>query len=607
MRVAGKAFAVLVWIIAGIWAIGMIASIATSQIAAAVVGGLLTAAFILLGARLWRRVHRKKPHTSAVRNHPGLRDHTVESTRIRAEPPPGLSSARVSPTRPALVRPDDSSLTAHGPSAERTRPAAPTRAGAVAKFRRGGSARDGITRVGLTRGRGVPASDVAFSVIDLETTGLRAASSRVVEIGLVKIRGDGTVIDEFATLIAGSPVGESTSVHGISDDDLDGAPTWARVWPEVEQLICGTVLVAHNLDFEQAFLEAEVRRAGCRIPPILGLCTLSEARRQLDGRAFSLKSLHKTVSGSWRSDDHTALGDARATADLLLWLLRSGPTTLALSDSPRGTPILNPTPSTAVRFRSAGWGTRSVSALVSAFPDSPRDRPLDPSTLMAYEQELDLALEDGRLTGTEAERLAAIGRRLGATRNQLRQIHRRALDRAQGTSTDAPLTVAHKIELARRLGLDNLVEQLQQTMPEPQDAPWTASLLRSWRIACVGDSQPLNDVRNRAMAFGVRIAKNVTKTVRFTVTDQPDSQATALRSSLRFGIPVISAAEAARRLDAAIEAAVREHEELERQRRQYEEDHRRRVQEADAYWRHSWRRIELPTDPGPSVVDSLRI
>ena len=55
----------------------------------------------------------------------------------------------------------------------------------------------------------------------------------------------------------------------------------------------GTVLVAHNLDFEDGFLNAAARRAGISLPRVVGVCTLQTARRQLDGRAFSPISMYK--------------------------------------------------------------------------------------------------------------------------------------------------------------------------------------------------------------------------------------------------------------------------------------------------------------------------
>jgi hypothetical protein len=70
------------------------------------------------------------------------------------------------------------------------------------------------------------------------------------------------------------------------------------------------------------------------VPAILALCTLRTAWTQLDGHTFKLKPLYKTAAGEWPDDDHTALGDARAVAAVLCWMLRAAPGGLHLGNWP---------------------------------------------------------------------------------------------------------------------------------------------------------------------------------------------------------------------------------------------------------------------------------
>lgn len=113
--------------------------------------------------------------------------------------------------------------------------------------------------------------------------------------------------------------------HRIDDDERADAPPQEAVWRELFAFLRGSVVVCHNADFEQGFLEAAARRHRLHIPDLPIVCTLVDSRRHFDGRAFSLKSLHRHATGAWRDDTHQALGDARATMDVLLWMIGTSP------------------------------------------------------------------------------------------------------------------------------------------------------------------------------------------------------------------------------------------------------------------------------------------
>ncbi|RAG82533.1 3'-5' exonuclease [Streptacidiphilus pinicola] len=179
-----------------------------------------------------------------------------------------------------------------------------------------------------SRRRVVDPRALVFAAVDLETTGLRPGVDRVCEVGVVRFRADGRVLDEYATLLdPQGPMG-ATSIHGIAAAEVHGAPTFAEIAPELERLLAGTVVVAHNLPFDDAFLAAEFRRAGRPVPRWPGLCTLVTARAQLAGSGFGLAALHRSLTAAAVDAPHTALGDCRATAEVLAALLAQAPTAL---------------------------------------------------------------------------------------------------------------------------------------------------------------------------------------------------------------------------------------------------------------------------------------
>jgi DNA polymerase III epsilon subunit family exonuclease len=165
--------------------------------------------------------------------------------------------------------------------------------------------------------------DATYVVVDLETTGLRAGSSQICEIGAVRIAGF-EVVDEFETLVDPrehlSPV--ISSLTGLSDRMLRGAPLPSVAVQRFLAFAGDAVLVAHNARFDLSFLDRETERlTGSRLGnPVLD--TVSLARRLVGGRVpgASLAHLSHWV-GTSVEPCHRALPDAQATAEVLLRLI----------------------------------------------------------------------------------------------------------------------------------------------------------------------------------------------------------------------------------------------------------------------------------------------
>ncbi|MFS3130079.1 exonuclease domain-containing protein [Nocardioides sp. Bht2] len=153
-----------------------------------------------------------------------------------------------------------------------------------------------------------------FTVIDFETTGLSLRHDRVVEVAVDRVDASGQVEDEFATLInpEGRDVGPAF-IHGITNDQVRNAPTFADVTPELMSRLSGTVVVAHNATFEEAFLAAELRRAGISTAPTPALCTLWLGRQTFSTPNYKLATIARAASVPL-VDKHAALGDVRAVA-----------------------------------------------------------------------------------------------------------------------------------------------------------------------------------------------------------------------------------------------------------------------------------------------------
>ena len=105
--------------------------------------------------------------------------------------------------------------------------------------------------------------DEEFVAFDLETTGLSPRSDLIIEIGAVVMK-NGVEIDRFQTFVDPhrSLTKEITDLTGITDDMLVGAPDIETVLPQFLEFVNGRVLVAHNADFDTAFIREACRKQG---------------------------------------------------------------------------------------------------------------------------------------------------------------------------------------------------------------------------------------------------------------------------------------------------------------------------------------------------------
>lgn len=117
-----------------------------------------------------------------------------------------------------------------------------------------------------------------FTIVDVETTGMRAASSRVIDIGIIRIE-NGVVTKTFQSFVnPGFKIAwTSTMITGITNDDLDGAPSFEDIAYTLYDLFEDAVVVAHNAAFDYSFLKAEFARCGIDFKKDV-LCTVKLSR-----------------------------------------------------------------------------------------------------------------------------------------------------------------------------------------------------------------------------------------------------------------------------------------------------------------------------------------
>ena len=163
--------------------------------------------------------------------------------------------------------------------------------------------------------------DSTFVVFDIETTGFSAVNDRIIEIGAVKVE-NGVITEKFSEFVNPErPIPfEIEKLTSINDRMVEDAPNISVILPRFMDFCKGSVLVAHNADFDTGFI-----RHNCEV---LGLPydytyvdTLGIARSFLEGlKNYKLDTVVEAM-GCTLANHHRAVDDAGATADVFVRFL----------------------------------------------------------------------------------------------------------------------------------------------------------------------------------------------------------------------------------------------------------------------------------------------
>lgn len=159
-----------------------------------------------------------------------------------------------------------------------------------------------------------------FAAIDFETANAKPTSA--CSVGIVIVRG-GKIVDHFYSLIRPEPNYYHyycSKVHGLSRKDTDQAPLFPEVWRQVEPLIEGLPLVAHNKMFDERCLKACFQCYQMDYPDYEFHCTLLKSRKVWPEGHHNLDIIAERC-GYNLANHHHALADAEACAAIAIQIL----------------------------------------------------------------------------------------------------------------------------------------------------------------------------------------------------------------------------------------------------------------------------------------------
>lgn len=168
-------------------------------------------------------------------------------------------------------------------------------------------------------------ANLCFIPFDTETTGLSVKDDSILQIGALRVLNGRIVAgEEIDTYVdPGVPIPPaSTKIHHITDDDVKDAPDIATAGRALHHFCRDAVLVAHNAPFDIGLLRRFQAEMGVEWShPVVDTVLLSAV---VFGTTedHTLDALCERLSVEIDpSERHTALGDARATAEVLVKLL----------------------------------------------------------------------------------------------------------------------------------------------------------------------------------------------------------------------------------------------------------------------------------------------
>lgn len=159
-----------------------------------------------------------------------------------------------------------------------------------------------------------------FAAIDFETANNKRSS--ICAVGVIIVR-NGLITDKFYSLIKPEPDYYDywcSRVHGLCAADTEDAAVFPEVWRQIDPLIEGLPLVAHNKSFDESCLKAAFKVYQMDYPDYEFHCTCQASRKRWPGEANGLEEAAARC-GFNLSNHHNALADAEACAAIALEIL----------------------------------------------------------------------------------------------------------------------------------------------------------------------------------------------------------------------------------------------------------------------------------------------
>jgi DNA polymerase III epsilon subunit-like protein len=153
-------------------------------------------------------------------------------------------------------------------------------------------------------------------ILDAETTGL-GSYDEVCQVAMIDGSGNVLMENQLVKPTIHIPI-DAYRIHGITDEMVRDAPRFTKIWGEIYKHMDGKILVIYNADFDARILRQSARAVGDGHELGFPFKRLTCAMNAYSEYVGEWNDYHGNFR--WQrlpGGDHTALGDCRATLELI--------------------------------------------------------------------------------------------------------------------------------------------------------------------------------------------------------------------------------------------------------------------------------------------------
>lgn len=150
-------------------------------------------------------------------------------------------------------------------------------------------------------------------ILDTETTGT-FHNDEIVQVAILSYDGE-VLLNTLVKPTQPIPL-DATAIHGITNEDVKEAPLFPEVYKKIEEIVQGKTIVIYNAQFDVRLIQQSLAKHEL----ILDRLNLENVDCAMLMYSAWVGELWPYGGYKWQkleSGDHTALGDCRATLELI--------------------------------------------------------------------------------------------------------------------------------------------------------------------------------------------------------------------------------------------------------------------------------------------------